>query len=156
MQTLAFTDLPKDDQSILKEAVSRLSHSLNKVSNPQISAIAVTKKGKYYGNNIFLSNCALFCAEATALAASAAAKDSQVLKLYFASGRADSQNPKLISPCCNCRQILHDFARLNQEPIELFLTTSTLEEVVITSSEELLPGGFKSASLGKMAGENNS
>jgi cytidine deaminase len=150
MQTTAFNNLNEDDQSMLQEAVARLPHSLNKVSNPQTSAIAVTKNARHYGNNIFLSNCTLFCAEAIALTSAVAANDKVVTKLYFAVGRIDKK-PTIISPCGNCRQILHDFSHLNGTAIDIFSTTSDLEEVMITNSEELLPEGFKSASLGKMA-----
>lgn len=88
------------------------------------------------------------------MAASVAGDDTKVLKLYLAIGRKDSESPKLISPCGSCRQALHDFARLNGNTIQIFSTTSKLEEVMITDSSELLPEGFKSASLGKMAGES--
>ncbi len=150
MQTIAYNNLNEEDQSFLKEAVERLPRSLNKVSNPQTSAIAVTRNGHHYGNNIFLSNCTLFCAEAVAIASSVAASDTYITKLYLAVGRADKK-PDIISPCGNCRQILHDFSRLNGNTIDIFSTTSDLEEVMVTNSDELLPEGFKSASLGKMA-----
>jgi len=146
-----FTDLNNEDQNLLREAVSRLPRSLNKVSNPQTSAIAVTKdNNRHYGNNIFLSNCTLFCAEAVALTASVTANDRDIQKLYLAVGRADKA-PEIVSPCGNCRQILHDFSSLNGNTIKIFSTTSELKEVMITDSAELLPEGFKSASLGKMA-----
>jgi len=151
MRIVTFNTLKPEDKARLEEAVSRLSHALNKVSNPRTSAIAVTQNGRHYGNNIFLSNCTLFCAEAMALAASVAANDSKVEKLYFASGRADSEVCTLISPCGNCRQVLHDFARLNASSIEIISTTNTMQEVMLTNSDELLPEGFRSASLGKMA-----
>lgn len=150
MNTIAFSTLNEEDRTLLQEAVDRLSYSLNKVSNPQTSAIAVTKNNRHYGNNIFLSNCTLFCAEAVALASSVAANDTIITKLYLAVGRADKK-PNIISPCGNCRQILHDFSHLNGNTIEVFSTTSDLEEVMVTDSDELLPEGFKSASLGKMA-----
>lgn len=150
MKIVAFKDLDAKHQSLLQEAAERLPHSLNKVSNPQTSAIAVTDKGRHYGNNIFLSNCTLFCAEAVALTASVVAGDSNIQSVYLAVGRADKK-PNIISPCGNCRQILHDFSHLNGNNIEIFSTTSDLEEVMVTSSDELLPEGFKSASLGKMA-----
>lgn len=150
MRIKAFDELSRSDQSLLQEAVERLSRSLNKVSNPQTSAIAVTKNSRHYGNNIFLSNCTLFCAEAVALAASVAANDHKITKLYLAVGRAD-KIPAIISPCGNCRQMLHDFSHLNNDSIEIFSTTSELKDVMITNSAELLPEGFKSASLGKMA-----
>jgi cytidine deaminase len=155
MKITHFTELAKEDQDILKEAVARLPHSLNKVSNPQTSAVALTEKGRYFGNNIFLSNCTLSCAEANALSACVAEADRPVIKLYLAIGRPDAEVPKLISPCGNCRQMLHDFSRLNNNTIEILSTTDRLEEVMITDSNELLPEGFKSASLGKMAGEVN-
>jgi cytidine deaminase len=154
MNIQSFKTLSETDQSLLSEASERISHALNKVSNPKTSVIVVTKNGRYYGNNIFLSNCSLMCAEAAALAASVAANDTEVEKLYFAVGRDDTTTPKLISPCGNCRQMLHDFAHLNGNVIQIFSTTNALEEVMITDSAELLPEGFRSASLGKMAGSN--
>lgn len=152
MRTTAFIDLPAADQDILRTAVQRLKHSLNKVTNPSTCAVAVTKSGHYFGNNIFLSNDTLVCAEASALANAAAAGDRKVTKLFLVIGRTDSE-PKLVSPCGNCRQWLHDFARLNGQVIEIISATSKLDEVMLTDSDELLPEGFKSAGLGRMVGE---
>jgi cytidine deaminase len=153
MQTFAFTELPEKDQKILRETVERLPRALNKVSNPRTSVIATTKNGKHFGNNIFLSNCTLFCAEANAIGAAVAAGDPNVEKIYLSIGRLDAKAPKIVSPCGNCRQILHDFSRLSGKAITVYSTTNKLEEVMVTDSDELLPDGFKSASLGKMADE---
>lgn len=150
MQTLSFSELTQNDQTLLKEAAKRTKHALNKVSNPKTSAIVITKNGMHYGNNIFLSNCSLMCAEAAALSAAVAANDTHIQSLYFAVARDDTDTPKLISPCGNCRQMLHDFSRLSGSSIKLFLTTAALNEVIVTDSDELLPEGFRSASLGKM------
>jgi cytidine deaminase len=151
MKTTSFTVLPETDQALLREAAGRLAHSLNKVSNPRTSVIVTTASGKYFGNNIFLSNCTLLCGEASALSAAVAANDAHIEALYLTVGRADTQAPKIISPCGNCRQMLHDFASLNGKPIAVYSATSLLDDVMVTDSEELLPAGFKSASLGKMA-----
>jgi cytidine deaminase len=151
MRTIAFTELPKEDQERLKEAAERLPRALNKVSNPRTSAIASTKNGRHFGNNIFLSNCTLSCAEANALSAAVAADDSNVEKVYLTNSRLDDKEPKPLSPCGNCRQMLHDFSRIQNKPIAVYSTTNRLEDVVITDSSELLPEGFMSASLGKMA-----
>lgn len=155
MDITAFSILPQDDQSLLREAAERLSHALNKVSNPRTSAIAVTKNDKHYGNNIFLSNCTLFCAEAMSIAAAIAANDNKVTKLYLVSGRVDSERPKLITPCGNCRQIIHDIGHLHKLNVKVICATNALDEVLVTSSGDLLPGGFKSASLGKMANDQS-
>jgi cytidine deaminase len=154
MQHLPFLDIEDHHQALLKEASERTSRALNKKSNPQTSVIVVTDNGRHYGNNIFLSNCTLLCAEAAALAAAVAANDSKVTTLYLSVSRSDTATPGLISPCGNCRQMLHDFARLNDMPITVYATTSALAEVVIANSDELLPEGFKSASLGTLASEN--
>jgi len=149
MKTIAFTDLPKADQDLLREAVAKIPHSLNKVSNPSTSAIAQTAKAHYPGTNIFLSNVTLVCAEANALGNAAAAGDRHVTKVAIIISRTDSE-PKIVSPCGSCRQWLHDFAMLNGQVIEIISATSKLDEVMITNSEELLPSGFKSAGLGRM------
>ena len=153
MKTVLFTDLSTTDKELLQEAAKRLKNSLNKITNPSTSSIAKTKHGHYFGNNIFLSNDTLVCAEASALASAAAAGDRKVDKLYLIITRTDSE-PRIVSPCGNCRQWLHDFARLNNQTIEVLSATSKLDKVILTDSEELLPEGFKSAGLGRMTGEN--
>lgn len=153
MKTIAFTAASTKDQALLTEAAQRLPRSLNKVTNPSTSAIAATEGGRYYyGNNIFLSNDTMACAEATALASAAAAGDRQVITLYLVITRTDSE-PVIVSPCGNCRQWLHDFARLTHRPIAVLSATSKLDQIMLTDSDELLPEGFKSAGLGKLAGE---
>lgn len=154
MQVVSFSGVSKEHQSLLKEATERTSRALNKKSNPRTSVIATTQNGKHYGNNIFLSNCTLLCAEASALGAAVAANDIKITALYLSVSRTDTEAPSLISPCGNCRQMLHDFARLNNASIPVFSTTSSLTEVMITNSDELLPEGFKSASLGALATES--
>jgi cytidine deaminase len=152
MKTVPFATLDETDRSYLTMAANRIPRALNKVSNPKTSVVAVTAQGgAHFGNNIFLSNCTLSCGEANALAACVAAGDTDVTALYFAMGRGDSKAPSLITPCGNCRQQLHDFARLSGHEIKVFSTTNQLDEVIVTDSTELLPEGFKSASLGKMA-----
>jgi cytidine deaminase len=155
MKVLPFQDIDPEHQALLTEAAQRTAHALNKVSNPKTSVIVTTKDGRYYGNNLFLSNCSLMCGEAAAIAATVAANDTYIEKLYFAVGRDDTKAPKIISPCGNCRQMLHDISHLNGNVIEIYSTTSTLEEVMLTDSAELLPEGFRSASLGKMAEQNS-
>ena len=155
MKVLPFQDIDPEHQALLTEAAQRTAHALNKVSNPKTSVIVTTKDGRYYGNNLFLSNCSLMCGEAAAIAAAVAANDTYIEKLYFAVGRDDTKAPKIISPCGNCRQMLHDISHLNGNVIEIYSTTNILEEVILTDSAELLPEGFRSASLGKMAEQNS-
>ena len=152
MKTITFPTLPAEDQAMLHKAVQNLSRSLNKVTNPSTCAVVVTKNGHYSGNNIFLSNDTLVCAEASALSNAVAAGDYKVSKLYLVIGRTDSES-KLVSPCGNCRQWLHDFARLNGQIVKVVTATSKLDEVMLTDSDELLPEGFKSAGLSRMVGE---
>jgi cytidine deaminase len=152
MKLLAFSSLADEDKALLRDVVSTLDRSINKVTHPNTCAVAIGSKGRYRGNNIFLSNDTMSCAEAGALASAAAAGDHKVTKLYLAIGRSNGK-PEPVSPCGNCRQWLHDFARLNSNVIEVFSTTSNLDNVLVTDSDELLPGGFKSAGLGRMIEE---
>lgn len=153
MKTIFFTELSTTDKQLLREAVSRLTCSLNKITNPSTCAIAKAEHGYYFGNNVFLSNDTLACAEANALASAVAAGDRRVSTLYLVISRIDSE-PKIVSPCGNCRQWLYDFARLNNQTIKVLSATSKLDRVVLTDSEELLPEGFQSAGLGRMIGES--
>ena len=153
MQTIAFSTLSSDDQEQLRAAVERIPRALNKKSNPQTSVVLTTSNGRHFGNNIFLSNCTLSCGEANALGAAVAAGDTKIEKLYLAVGRPDTSAPNIISPCGNCRQMLHDFSLISGKAITVYCTTNQLQEVLVTDSDELLPEGFKSASLGTMASD---
>lgn len=153
MKTIAFSTLASDDQAKLQEAAERISRALNKKSNPLTSAVLVAQSGLHFGNNIFLSNCTLSCAEANALGAAVAAGDTKIEKLYLTVGRPDTATPDIISPCGNCRQMLHDFSRISGKAIAIYCATNQLDTVLVTDSDELLPEGFKSASLAAMANQ---
>jgi cytidine deaminase len=153
MKTILFDQLDLEDQTLLQKACERLTYSLNKVTNPSTSVVVKAGNDNYFGNNIFLSNNTLICAEANALASAAAAGDIKISKLFLVIARTNAE-PRIVSPCGNCRQWLHDFSRLNSgQAIEVFCATNELDDVIITSSEELLPSGFKSAGLGRMISE---
>lgn len=128
---------------LLREAASRLDRSLNKVSNPKTSAIAVGEKGKYYGNNIFLSNCTMSCAEQNAVASAVSAGDTRIQSVYLVASRDDKPS-EVLTPCGNCRQILYDFSRLGED---IQVVCSNMKETLTTSAIELLPLGFNSNSL---------
>ena len=151
MKTVSYTSIDAYEQDMMRQAVVRLSNSLNKITDPSTCAVALTDKAAYFGNNVFLSNDTLVCAEASALANAAAAGDRVVHTLLLVITRSDSE-PSIVSPCGNCRQWLHDFARLNKRSIKVLLATSKLDKVACTDSDELLPDGFKSAGLGRMVG----
>ena len=152
MKVIAFTDMAADDQAQLRRAVEQTRFSLNKNSNPQVASILQTESGAtYVGNNIFLSNCTLVCSEASALSAAVAAGDLAMRRVYMAVRRKDGSESSLISPCGNCRQMLHDFAVLANHSIVVMSTTNLMQDVLMTDSDELLPEGFKSVSLGKLS-----
>jgi cytidine deaminase len=93
MKTVSFNDLPTEDQEMLRKAAGRLPRSLNKVTDPSTCAVALGQEGHYFGNNIFLSNDTLACAEATALAGANAAGDRMITKFTSRSvAQIPSQN----------------------------------------------------------------
>jgi len=47
--------------------------------------------------------------------------------------------------------MLHDFAVLANHSIVVMSTTNLMQDVLMTDSDELLPEGFKSVSLGKLS-----
>ena len=134
MKTIPFTDLDEESRELLKEAAARLSRSMNKVTNPSTSVVVKGEKGYYFGNNIFLSNCTLACAEASALASAVSAADVRISQLFLVISRTNAV-PKIVSPCGNCRQWLHDFSRLNDnKSIEVYCATNGLNDVIVTDS----------------------
>lgn len=150
MKTIPYTEIDENDQKLLSITSKRTSRSLNKVTNPQVAATVVTSSGLYYGNNVFLSNCTLYCAEVAAILAAVAAGDIDIRKIYIAIRRADGSKPGLVTPCGNCRQVIVDFSIKNNRNIVLMSTNDELKEVLVTDSDELIPGAYVSVSLSKL------
>ncbi len=93
------------DRELLEIAANHIPWALNKKSNPRLCAVALGEKGHYRGNNIFLSNRTLSCAEANAIAAAVAEGDQRISKLYMAAGRADSQEAPMVPRCWQVSQL---------------------------------------------------
>lgn len=135
------------DQELLLTVFRRTSRSLNKVSNPRVSACMVTEGGnKYFGNNIFLSNCTMSCAEANAFAAAVSNDDIFVKEVYLANSRNAGPADAALTPCGNCRQMLSDLQILTGIPVVVYSTNDGIS-VHKYSVDQLIPSPFIPLSL---------
>lgn len=58
----------------------------------------------------------------------------------------DTENP--VAPCGSCRQVNSEFAQLADQDIELIMSSSDKENIVVSSLDALLPMGFGPKDLG--------
>ena len=56
--------------------------------------------------------------------------------------------PNPVAPCGSCRQVNSEFAQLADHDIELIMSSSSKENIVVSSLDTLLPMGFGPRDLG--------
>jgi cytidine deaminase len=133
--TMRETDMSLKDAALAVRENAYVPYSNFKVG----AALRAASGAVYTGCNV--ENVAYpegTCAEAGAIAAMAAAGETEILEAYVV---ADSPTP--VTPCGGCRQKLAEFAK-PLVPVTM-ATTGGLEQA--TTVGDLLPGVFNSAHM---------
>lgn len=133
------------NEQLMQEVIRRTRYSLNKQTNPQVCAALCTETGIYYGNNIFLSNCGMQCAELAAISSAVSAGDLEITDLYVAGTRTDNK-PMLALPCGNCRQAIWDLQCYTGRELEIYVYGWNNSFTI----KEMLPDAFQAQGLQRM------
>jgi cytidine deaminase len=104
-----------------------------------VGAAALTASGKVFlGCNVEnAAYPAAICAERSALVGAYAAGEREIVAIAVV---ADTPEP--VSPCGTCRQVIHELARGAK-----VVLANMRGDVALITPQDLLPGGFTSASL---------
>jgi cytidine deaminase len=130
------------------EKVAVLAH--NPYSNFFVGAALLSNDGEIITGTNF-ENAAYgstICAERAAIlrANSKGKKKISRIAIYGRGKDFDSKDP--VSPCGACRQVIMELAQINNYNIEIIMSNSQKDEIVITTISELLPLGFGPQNLG--------
>lgn len=139
------TELPEDIFSLLIKAEEAAVMAYAKYSNFKVGAAVLLNNGIIInGNNqenaVFPSG---LCAERTAVFyASSQFPEVPILKIAITA--INNQNPLKIPvpPCGSCRQVLLEYEKKFNQPIEVIMAGETGEIFVVSSVSELLPCTF--------------
>jgi cytidine deaminase len=128
-----------DEQDLIAAALAARQRAYVPYSRFPVGAAALTASGRIFpGCNI--ENAAYpvsLCAERVALTSAYAAGEREIVALAVV---ADTPGP--VSPCGSCRQVILELA-----PRCTVVLANARGELMRTTPEALLPGGFTAASL---------
>lgn len=141
----------KYDQIVDKETVSSLITKAKEVrvnshspySNFKVGAAVLGANGRIFvGANVENASYGLtICAERSALVSAISQGQNSFRAIAIASS---SEQDEYCPPCGACRQFMMEFG---EYPI--ILTKNTSEEIMVTSTTELLPGNFSNENMAK-------
>lgn len=143
MKTLNFTKLTKEQQRLINEAEKVLVNCYDPYSQFYVGAALLTKKKNIY-KGVNINSCAYggICAERSAISQMVTAGEYDIAKIAIIS-KSDYFKVKIHSgPCGLCRQMLWEFSELNKHDIEILISDSDKNKILITSIYQLHPLGF--------------
>ena len=149
-KVLKYADLTKEQKELVDAADKVTQNSHSPYSKFRVgSALRCKDNSIVTGTNF--ENAAYgstICAERAAIFR-ANAKGKKEFKQIAIIGRGadfDSEDP--ISPCGACRQVILEIAHLSDTDIEVIMSNSKKDKIIISSITELLPLGFGPQNLG--------
>ena len=141
-----YAGLTPVQRELLDAAERATVHSYSRYSGFRVGAALRTKEGKIFtGTNIENAAYPLtMCAERIAIFKAV----SEGYRDYDSLAIIGFNTPNPVAPCGSCRQVNSEFAQLADHDIELIMSSSSKENIVVSSLDTLLPMGFGPRDLG--------
>ena len=139
-----FHDLVEDERRLLEEAAGVMIRAYNPVSHYEVGAALRTVGGDVFLGT-FAENSSLgltICAEAAAILAANTAGKREFVTIVVVGAPGGTDGTVAVTPCGRCRQMLADFAVIGGSPIRVICSNRTFSDVLIASSDDLLPFAF--------------
>lgn len=142
MQNTTFSNLSKGDKKLLDAAEKATKNSYSPHSGFKVGAALLAGGEIITAANVENSAYPLsMCAEMAAVA-----KAVSMGKRKFAAiaviAKSNKRKKEILSPCGGCRQILHEFSRVQKKDIKVIMSDPNKKKVVVAMLSELLPSAF--------------
>lgn len=140
MKEINYNNLESTLKNLLNQAEQAVKTAYNPYSQFAVGAALLTNTEKIIiGSNV--ENAAYgntICAERAAILSA----NAQGFRHFKAIAIIAKNSQKAVSPCGACRQVLYEFAQLAGIDLQIIMSSSQKEHIVIASISELLPMGF--------------
>jgi cytidine deaminase len=149
-KTLKYNDLNKIQKKLLDAAdkVSKNSHS--PYSHFQVGAALLCDDGEIITGTNF-ENAAYgstICAERAAILRANSQGKRNFSRIAIIGRGKDFDTIDPVSPCGSCRQVIMEISQISNKNIEVIMSNSKKDKIIISSIQELLPLGFGPQNLG--------
>ena len=147
---MKYDSLTEIQQKLLQEARKVMETAYNPYSHFYVGSALLSREGKIItGSNV--ENAAygsVICAERSALVR-ANAMGTRIFEKVAVIGRGEGfDTSEVTGPCGSCRQMLYEAAQISEFNLEIIMSTTKMDKIVIATIEELLPLAFGPKDLG--------
>lgn len=150
MQEIKYENLDKYQQKLLEEATVAMEEAYNPYSRFYVGAALLSQDGQIItGANV--ENAAYgstICAERAAILR-ANVMGIRTFEKVAIIARGDGFNTTTITaPCGSCRQMLYESSQISERNLEVIMTTTKKDKIIVATIGELLPLAFGPKDLG--------
>lgn len=150
MKNVQYDELTDLQSRALHEAEQVLEHSYNPYSHFSVGACLISDDEQLIsGTNV--ENAAYgdtICAERGAIMRAKAMGVKSFRGIAIIARGEDFNTTEVTGPCGSCRQALYEISQVSDYDLEVILSTSLKDIIVITTIGELLPLAFGPVDLG--------
>ncbi len=150
MKTTTYKKLSTPQKKLLDEAEKVMENSYNPYSNFSVGAALLTKGNKIITGTNF-ENAAYgdtLCAERAAIVRANSEGERAYKAIAIIGKGLDFGTKDVKGPCGSCRQVLYEASKISGTNLEVIVSTTKKDKILIGSIEELLPFPFGPEELG--------
>lgn len=150
MKNIHYEELSDLQRLALDEATQVLENSYNPYSHFYVGACLISQDGRLISGTNF-ENAAYgscICAERAATLRANSMGVRRFIGIAINAWGAGFDTQEVTGPCGSCRQVLYEIAQVSGCDLEVILSTTKKDKIVITTIRELLPLAFGPVDLG--------
>ena len=150
MRKETYDSITEAQRKLLDEAEKAMEEAYNPYSHFYVGAALLSLRGETItGANVENSAYgSTICAERSAIVR-ADAQGVRTFRSIAIIGRGENfDTEEVTGPCGSCRQMLYESSQVSETNLEVIMSTTKKDKIVIATMEELLPLAFGPKNLG--------
>lgn len=150
MKAVEYEQLTRLQRKALDAALEVLENSYNPYSHFYVGATLISTDGQLISGTNF-ENAAYgstICAERSAVLRANAMGVRTFKGIAIICRGENFDTTEVTGPCGSCRQVLYEISQISECDLEVILSTTKKDKIVLTSIKELLPLAFGPIDLG--------
>lgn len=150
MREITYQQLNVMQRLLLDEATKAMEKAYNPYSNFYVGAALLSSQGEII-SGVNVENAAYgstICAERTAIVRANAMGIKRFDAIAINARGATFDTECVTGPCGSCRQMLFESAQISEKNLDVIMSTTRKDKIVIATIGELLPLGFGPKDLG--------
>ncbi len=142
MKTTTYKNLSSGDKKLLNAAEKATKNSYSPHSGFKVGAALLAGGEIITAANVENSSYPLaICAE-MAVVAKAVSMGKRKFSAIAVIAKSNKRRKEILSPCGGCRQVLHEFSKLQKKDIRVIMSDQAKKKVAVAMLSELLPCAF--------------